>query len=270
MALITGAARGQGRAHAVRLAADGADIVAVDVCVPTAVKTVTYELATPDDLDETARLVRAEGRQVSCVHADVRDADAMRQAVADALARFGRLDIVVANAGVLTTAPSPELTDQQWQDMFDVNVHGVWHTVQPAIQPMIDAGGGVIVMTSSTAGEKGLPGLPHYSAAKHAVIGLMKALAVELGRHSIRVNAVLPAAADTAMVHNEPTYRLFRPDLAIPTRTDFEQAVGAGNALPIPLVAPEDVADAVAYLVSPGARSVTGMSCRVDAGALIM
>lgn len=268
VALVTGAARGQGRAHAARLAADGADVVAIDVCAP-AVNTVSYELAVPADLEETARLVGEAGRTIRCIHADVRDAEAMRNAVADTMGTFGRLDIVVANAGILSVSPSPELTGEQWREMIDVNLTGVWNTIQPAIQPMIEAGnGGAIVMTSSTAGEKGLPNLPHYTAAKHGVIGLMKSLAVELGPHNIRVNAVLPAAADTQMVHNPATYKLFRPDLDDPTRADFEEAIVAGNLLPVPLVTPEDVAAAVAHLVSDDARTVTGQAYRVDAGAL--
>ncbi|MQA97554.1 MAG: mycofactocin-coupled SDR family oxidoreductase [Streptosporangiales bacterium] len=268
VAIITGAGRGQGRAHAVRLAADGADIVAVDVCAD-AVHSVSYGLASPADLDETARLVRETGRRVRTAHADVRDAEAMRKVTADALAEFGRLDIVVANAGILSVSPSAELTGEQWQEMIDVNLTGVWNTVQPAIKPMIEAGsGGAIIMTSSTAGEKGLPGLPHYTAAKHGVIGLMKSLAIELGPHRIRVNAVLPAAADTPMVHNAATYKLFRPDLDTPTRSDFEEAIVTGNLLPIPLVAPEDIAAAVAHLAGDDARTVTGHAYRVDAGAL--
>lgn len=268
IALVTGAARGQGRAHAVRLAAEGADIVAVDVCGDT-LTTVSYPLASKEDLDETGRLVVEQGAYVRLHQADVRDAEAMRRVVADAVAEFTRIDIVVANAGILSVAPCWELTWRQWHEMIDVNLTGVWNTIQPAIKPMIDsAAGGAIVLTSSTSGEKGLPNLAHYTAAKHGVIGLMRGLAIDLAPHGIRVNAVLPAAADTAMVHNEATYRLFRPDLDAPERADFESAVVQNNLLPIPLISPEDIAGAVAYLVSPDARSVTGMSFRIDAGAL--
>lgn len=266
VAVITGAARGQGRAHAVRLARDGAHIVCVDAC--SDVDTVSYPMATEADLEETARLVREQGRQARIVQADVRDAAAMRKVMADALDEFGRLDIVIANAGILSVAPSAELTEQQWNDMLAINVTGVWNTVQPAITPMTEAGRGVIIMTSSTAGVKGLPGLAHYTASKHAVLGLMKSLAVELAPHGIRVNAILPAAADTPMVHNPATYKLFRPDLDDPTREDFEQTIVQGNLLPIPLVTPEDIAAAVAYLASDDARAITGCAHPVDAGSL--
>jgi SDR family mycofactocin-dependent oxidoreductase len=269
VAFITGAARGQGRSHAVRLAQEGADIIAVDICAD--VRGLPYAGATQADLAETVREVEALDRRIHAVTADVRDYGAVANAVADGVAQFGRLDIVAANAG---TGSSPheaaELEEQTWQDMIDVNLTGVWHAAKAAI-PHLKAGGqgGSIVLTSSAAGLKGYANIAHYVSAKHAVVGLMKTLAVELAPHFIRVNSIHPTQVDTPMIQNEATWRLFRPDLDHPTRADFEPASQAMNLLPIPWVEPADISNAVLFLASDEARYITGVPLPVDAGCVI-
>ena len=196
VALITGAARGQGRSHAVRLAQEGAEIIAVDSC--TDAKTAPYARATREDLDETARLVEELDRRVLARVADVRDLGALQSAVADGISEFGRLDIVSANAGIASFAPAWELSEETWQEMIDVNLTGVWKTCKAAIPAMLEAGnGGSIILTSSTAGLVAYGNLAHYTSAKHGVTGLMRVLAVELAQHGIRVNSVHPTVVDT-------------------------------------------------------------------------
>ena len=215
VALITGAARGQGRSHAVRLAEDGADIVAIDIAAP--IPTAYYPAATPADLQLTAKLVEAEGVQVLAAEADVRDQVALDQVVARALAAFGHIDIVVANAGTASHAPTWELADDQWQNVVDVNLTGVWRTVKACVPSMIARGqGGVVVLTSSLAGLHGYGNIAGYVAAKHGVNGLMRTLANELGPHNIRVNTVCPGLINTDMMMNDGTYAMFRPDVAAP------------------------------------------------------
>src|SRR3712207_6255983 len=211
VAFITGAARGQGRSHALRLAQEGADIIAIDLL--DQVGTVGYPLATQEDMDETVRLVEALDRRIIASKADVRDSAALKAAVDDGVAQLGRLDIVLANAGIASFAPVEELTDEMWDDMIDINLSGVFKTVRAAVPHLRAHGeGGAIVLTSSTAGIKGLGNLAHYVAAKHGVVGLMKTLANELAPDMIRVNSVHPTAVDTDMIHNDQTYGLFMPD----------------------------------------------------------
>ena len=270
VAFITGAARGQGRSHAVRLAQEGADIIAVDLL--GTVGTVGYPLATQEDLDETVRQVEALDRRIIASKADVRDSAALKAAVDDGVAQLGRLDIVLANAGIASFAPVDEMTDEMWDDMIDVNLTGVFKTVRAAL-PHLKAGGngGAIVLTSSTAGIKGLANLAHYVAAKHGVVGLVKTLANELAPHMIRVNSVHPTAVDTTMIHNEQTYPLFRPDKSPSdvTRDDVGEAFQSLNALPIEWVEPVDISNAILWLVSDEARYVTGVQLPVDAGSVI-
>jgi SDR family mycofactocin-dependent oxidoreductase len=269
VAFITGAARGQGRSHAVRLAQEGADIIAVDICAD--VRGLPYAGATQADLAETVREVEALDRRIHAVTADVRDYGAVANAVADGVAQFGRLDIVAANAGIGSSPhEAAELEEQTWQDMIDVNLTGVWHAAKAAI-PHLKAGGqgGSIVLTSSAAGLKGYANIAHYVSAKHAVVGLMKTLAVELAPHFIRVNSIHPTQVDTPMIQNEATWRLFRPDLDHPTRADFEPASQAMNLLPIPWVEPADISNAVLFLASDEARYITGVPLPVDAGCVI-
>jgi (+)-trans-carveol dehydrogenase len=270
VAFITGAARGQGRSHAVRLAQEGADIIAVDLL--DQVGSVGYPLATPEDLDETVRLVEALDRRIVASKADVRDTAALQRAVDDGVAELGRLDIVLANAGIASFAPVEELTDEMWDDMIAVNLTGVFKTVRAAV-PHLKAGGngGAIVLTSSTAGIMGLPNLTHYVAAKHGVVGIMKTLALELAPHMIRVNSVHPTSVDTMMIHNEQTYGTFRPDKvpAEVTRDDVGEAFQSLNALPIEWVDPVDISNAILFLVSDDGRYVTGVQLPVDAGSVI-
>lgn len=259
VALITGAARGQGRCHAERLAAAGADIIAVDLCGP--MQGVGYSSATAADLEETQRLVEKAGGRILARQADVRDLQQMEVAVSDGLETFGRLDIVVANAGVCTMNRVWELTPAQWTDTIDTNLTGVWHTVRCAIPPMIEqAGGGSVIMISSTAGTRGLPFLGHYSASKHAVIGLMRSLANELGEYFIRANTINPTGVDTAMGHDPEMERFMELFPAL------SSVLRGGNALPIPRLEPGDVSDAVLWLAGPASKYVTGAVIPVDAG----
>jgi (+)-trans-carveol dehydrogenase len=269
VALITGAARGQGRSHAVRLAEEGADIIAIDAC--SDLDTVDYPLASADDLATTAKLVEAAGRRAVTLQADVRDLAGLTAAVDRGVAELGRLDIVVANAGILSNGPAHELSEDAWQQMIDVNLSGVWRTCRAAIPHLIAGGrGGSIVLVSSVAGLRSYAGVAHYVAAKHGVVGLMKTLAQELAEHRIRVNTVNPTQVDTDMIQNDSMYRLFCPDLEHPTRQDFAAASAATILLPIDWVEPIDVSQAVLFLASDEARYITGIALPVDGGALLV
>ena len=260
VALISGAARGQGRSHAVRLAQEGADIIAFDVC--RQLDSVPYPMSTSDDLKETVRLVEELDRRIVAREADVRDFAGLQAVVDQGVAEFGRLDVVCANAGIAGFAENAwSLTEDQWEEMIAVNLSGVWRTIKAAVPKMIDAGnGGSIVITSSTAGAKGMAGSAHYVSAKHGVVGLMRALANELAPHSIRVNTVHPTGVNTPMIHN-----------------DYIQSVlaqiGGGdalvNALPVEEVQPVDISNAIVWLSSDEARYVTGTMLPVDAGYLV-
>ncbi len=266
VAFVTGAARGQGRSHALRLAEEGADIIAVDIC--DQIDTVPYGMATPADLEQTVKEVEALDRRIVAAQADVRDFGAVRSAVDAGVAELGRLDIVCGNAGIFSfAAGGADLDESMWSDMIDVNLTGVWHTAKAAVPHLIAAGGGSIVLTSSTAGLKGFPNFAHYVSAKHGVVGLMRTLALELAPHHIRVNTVHPTSVDTDMVQNEATWSLFRPDLATPTREDARATFQSMNALPIPWVEPRDISNAVLFLASDEARYITGVTLPVDAGS---
>jgi SDR family mycofactocin-dependent oxidoreductase len=260
VAFITGAARGQGRAHAVRLAADGADIIALDICAD--VDSIDYPQSRQEDLDETAKLVEKEGRRIVARQADVRDADAVEQVVADGLAEFGRLDIVIANAGVIRLGSGGDRRET-FRTILDVNLVGVWNTVEAALPALIDGGrGGSIVLTSSSAGLKGTgtdrAGGQAYTAAKRGLVGLMQVWANEYAQHSIRVNTIHPTGVATGMVMNETMGKLLEAN---------DTAVAAmQNALPIQILMPEDVANAVAFLVSDEAKFITGTAWPLDAG----
>ena len=265
VAFITGAARGQGRAHAVRLASEGADIIAVDICEP--IDSVPYPLATEADLKETVNLVQGLGRKIVASHADVRDFSALEAAVADGVAELGRLDIAVANAGILSAGATEALPEQSWRDMIDVNLTGVYHAAKAAI-PHIRAGGegGSIVLTSSALGIRAMPNMAHYVAAKSGVIGLMRVMALELAAEKIRVNTVNPSIADTPMVQNEAVHKLFVPHIDNPTREQAAEVFATLNPMPTPWVDAQDVSDAVLFLVSDEARFVTGLEFKIDAG----
>ncbi len=269
VALITGAARGQGRSHAIKLAEEGADVILVDV--PNEVVDIGYSLGTADELDQTAKDVENLGRRAIVIHADVRDLESLTAEVDRAVSVLGRLDIVSANAGIASVPfLSHDIPDNTWRQMIDINLTGVWHTAKVAV-PHILAGerGGSIVLTSSAAGLKGYAQISHYSAAKHGVVGLMRSLALELAPHRVRVNSLHPTQVDTPMIQNEGTYRIFSPHLENPTREDFEIASTTTNALPIPWVESVDVSNALLFLVSEDARYITGAAIPVDAGTTL-
>jgi SDR family mycofactocin-dependent oxidoreductase len=262
VAFITGAARGQGRAHALRLASDGADIVAVDLC--DQIPSVPYPMATAEDLADTVKLVEDTGARIVARHGDVRDRDSLTAVVQAGLDELGRLDIVVANAGI---APMQSGADG-WRDVIDVNLNGVHNTVEVALPTMVAQGdGGSIVLISSAAGLAGIgsadAGSVGYTAAKHGVVGLMRVYANLLAPHNIRVNSIHPAGVDTPMIDNDFTRQWLAQVVA-----DSDSPPDMGNALPVQVLQPEDIANAVAWLVSDQARYITGIAMPVDAGFL--
>ncbi|MCI0158868.1 mycofactocin-coupled SDR family oxidoreductase [Leifsonia shinshuensis] len=259
VAFITGAARGQGRSHAVRLAEEGADIIAVDIAAQ--IDTVPYPMSTPDDLAETVRLVEALDRRIYSQIADVRDKAALQSAFDAGTAELGSVDIVLANAGIAPMSMHP--VQQEWTDVIATNLTGVYNTVEVAKQSLIDRGtGGAIVLTSSTAGLTGIggdtPGGLGYTAAKHGVVGLMRSYANYLAPYSIRVNTVHPTGVNTPMVVNDFMQEFLQSDPAM------GQAMA--NALPVAMVEPVDISNAIVWLVSDAARYVTGVTLPVDAG----
>lgn len=270
VAFITGAARGQGRSHAVRLAQEGADIIAIDICKPIS-RSSQIAPATPDDLAETADLVKAQNRRIVTAEVDVRDYDALKTVVDSGVEQLGRLDIIVANAGIGNGGATLDKTSEaDWTDMIDINLSGVWHTVKAAVPHLLSGGsGGSIVLTSSVGGLKAYPHTGHYIAAKHGVVGLMRTFAVELGQHSIRVNSVHPTNVNTPMFMNEGTMKLFRPDLENPGPDDLAAAAHFMHVLPVGWVEPVDISNAVLFLASDEARYVTGLTLTVDAGSML-
>jgi SDR family mycofactocin-dependent oxidoreductase len=266
VALITGAARGIGRAQAIRFAEEGADVIALDICGP--VETVAVPASTPEDLDETARLVREAGGRIVTSIVDVRHADALREATDRGVTAFGGLDIVCATAGITSRGFATELPEAAWQTMVDVNLTGVWRTCKVTAPHLIARGSGSITLVSSIAGLRGLLGVAHYTAAKHGVVGLMRSLANELAPHDIRVNSVHPTNVDTPLIQNAAVASAFRPDLdREPTREEFAEAARSMNMLDIPWVEPVDVANACLFLASDEARYITAVTLPVDAGS---
>ena len=262
VALVTGAARGQGRAFARRLASEGADVIAFDICAePTP---IPYPPATPDDLDSTVRAVEEAGRKALPVIGDVRKQGDLDGAVASALSTFGRVDVIVASAGITSWAKFWELTETEWHEMLDIDLGGVWRTFKAAVPTMIEQGrGGSLIAISSVAGLKALPGQAHYVAAKHGLVGLVKAAAVELGPHLIRVNSIHPWGVDTAMAQ----YSQIEQKLA----ANPHYAPSYASVLPEPRTAtPDDIADTVIYLAGDASRCVTGAQLRVDMGATLV
>ncbi|MEZ0365057.1 mycofactocin-coupled SDR family oxidoreductase [Mycobacterium sp. pUA109] len=262
VAFVTGAARGQGRAHAVKMATEGADIIAVDVagklpdCVP-------YDPATPEDLAETVRLVEATGRRIRSSIVDTRDYDGLRDAVADGVAALGRLDIIVANAGITAPQVWDAITPESFRDVLDVNVTGTWNTVMAGAQHIIDGGrGGSIILISSAAGLKLQPFMVHYTASKHAVTGMARAFAAELGKHSIRVNSLHPGAVNTPMGTGDMLAALNKANESNPQLTHMVTPF-----LPDWVAEPEDIADAVCWLASSESRLVTAARIAVDLGS---
>lgn len=272
VAFITGAARGMGRNHAVRLAERGADIIALDI--NRSISTVPYPGPDDEDLAETVRLVEATGRRIVAREADVRDAEAVKAVVDEGVAELGgRLDIIVPNAGIASVAATGDMTTKIWDDMIGINLSGVWYAVAAGLPHMRAGGrGGCIVLIGSVASFKGIPNLVHYVAAKHGVVGMAKTLAAELGPEHIRVNALCPTNVDTDMVQNEFIRKLFLPEIESPTREDCEQPDSAyvlANAIPVPWIDAQDVTNALLFLVSDAARYVTGTAIPIDAGFLL-
>jgi SDR family mycofactocin-dependent oxidoreductase len=269
VAFITGAARGQGRSHAVRLAEEGADIIATDICAP--IETVDkYPLATEDDMAQTVAEVEKLDRRIVARVADVRDGGALTRVLGEGVSELGGLDIVVANAGIATYGLSWELSEQQWQEMLDVNLTGVWHTAKAAVPHLIAQGrGGSMIFTSSIGGLKGVMQVGHYVATKHALVGLMRTMANELAEHRIRVNTIHPTNVDTHMIQNPGTWGMFAPDDPEPTQEKAMPGFLSLNTLPVPWVDPVDISNAVLFLASEEARYVTGVALPVDAGAVV-
>ncbi len=269
VAFITGAARGQGRAHAVRLAEEGADIIAVDICKQ--IDSVAIPLATPEDLAETADLVKGLNRQIYTAEVDTRDFDALKAAVDAGVDQLGRLDIIIANAGIGNGGATLDKTSEgDWTDMIDVNLGGVWKTVKAGVPHILAGGrGGSIILTSSVGGLKAYPHTGHYVAAKHGVVGLMRTFAVELGAQNIRVNSVHPTNVNTPLFMNDGTMKLFRPDLENPGPDDMKVVGQMMHTLPIGWVEPEDIANAVLFLASDEARYVTGVTLPIDGGSCL-
>jgi SDR family mycofactocin-dependent oxidoreductase len=271
VAFITGAARGQGRAHAIRLASEGADIIAIDVCGPIS-ETITYPLATPEELAETVRAVEAAGRKVLAREVDVRDLAALQQVVADGVEQFGRLDVLVANAGVLSWGRIWEMSEEQWDTVIDVNLNGTWRTVRAVVPAMIEAGnGGSIIIVSSSAGLKATPGNAHYAASKHGLVALTNSLAIEAGEFGIRVNSIHPYSIETPMVEKEammaifakyPSYlHSFAPMPYRPVNHDGKKGLQE-------FMTAEEVSDVVAWLAGDGSATISGSQIAVDRGTM--
>ena len=269
VAFITGAARGQGRAHAVRLAREGADIIAIDICGPVS-DTVTYPPATSAELAETVSAVEATGRKVLAREVDIRDLAAQQKVVADGIEQFGRLDIVVANAGILSWGRMFEMSEEQWDSVIDVNLNGTWRTIRAAVPAMIEAGnGGSIIIVSSSAGTKATPGNGHYSASKHGLVAITNALAIEVGEFGIRVNSIHPYSIGTPMVEPEAMMEVF---------TKYPQFLHSFSPMPYKpinhegkkglqeFMTPEEVSDVVSWLAGDGSATISGSQIAIDRG----
>jgi SDR family mycofactocin-dependent oxidoreductase len=267
VAFITGAARGQGASHAVRMAEEGADIIAVDICEDIA--SVPYELGTWEELEETAAAVEQADRRVVIAKADVRDRQALQEAVEKGVAELGRLDVVVPNAGIWSTSPFLEMSDDTYDDMIDVQMHGMYNACKATVPQLVEQGeGGSIVIISSTAGMRGFLNQVHYNMAKHAVVGLMRSLANELAPQMIRVNSIHPSSTFTKMINNAAIWEAFAPGVENPTEADFGDTFESLNMLPVRWAEPIDISHAVVYLASDESRYVTGVTLPVDSGYL--
>jgi SDR family mycofactocin-dependent oxidoreductase len=271
VAFVTGAARGQGRAHAVRLAAEGADIVAIDICGPIS-DTITYPPATSEELAETVSAVEATGRKVLAREVDIRDLAAQQQVVADTIEQFGRLDIVVANAGVLSWGRMFEMSEEQWDSVIEVNLSGTWRTMRATVPAMIAAGnGGSIIVVSSSAGLKATPGNSHYSASKHGLVAIANALAIEVGEFGIRVNSIHPYSIGTPMVEPEAMMEIFGkyPNYIHSfSPMPFHPINHEGKKGLQEFMTPEEVSDVVAWLAGDGSATISGSQIAVDRGTM--
>ncbi len=271
VAFVTGAARGQGRAYAVRLAREGADVIISDICAPVS-DTIPYVGATPEELEETARLVEAEGRGVLSRTVDIRDDVALRQLVADGVERFGRLDVLVANAGVLSWGRLWELSDEQWNTVIDVNLTGTWRTLRAVIPAMIDAGnGGSIVIISSSAGLKATPGNGHYAASKHGLTSMTNTLALELGEYSIRVNSVHPYSIATPMIQNDAMLAVLGKHhsyLHSFAPMPYQPPAKDSGAKRSDFMSPEEAAEVVVWLAGDRSGLLSGSQISIDRGVM--
>jgi (+)-trans-carveol dehydrogenase len=270
VAFISGLARGIGRATAVRLASEGADIIGFDAVEP--LPSQGGPASVPEDLEETKLLVEKLGRRIIARKCDSRDLAAVTSTVDEGVAEFGRLDVVVANAGILgNPGPVAEISAEEWDNVISNNLTGHFNTVKAAIPHLIDSGrGGSVILVSSALALRAQPNLAPYISAKMGVIGLMKTLALELGTQNIRVNCVHPTSTATPLLLNEHNFKAFRPDLDAPTWEDVEPVYRSMNLMPLPYVETEDIANAVAFLASDKARYITGLTLPVDAGSLLL
>jgi SDR family mycofactocin-dependent oxidoreductase len=265
---VTGAARGQGRSHAVRFAAEGADIIGIDMCHD--LDTVQYSLARESDLAETVRQVEALDRRMVAQRVDVRDFGELAEAAATGVGEFGRLDVILPNAGIVASGPTWEMPIDKWHDVVDINLTGVFHTIRATVPHMVEAGnGGNVVFTGSLAAMRGIANAGAYVAAKHGVMGLMRTLANELAAHGIRVNAVNPTNVATDMLHNATNYKLFVPEEADPSLDDALDRFMSLNLMPVPWIEAQDISNAMMWLCSDEARFVTGSMLPVDAGGYV-
>jgi SDR family mycofactocin-dependent oxidoreductase len=268
VAFITGLARGQGRSHALTLAREGADIIGLDLCGE--IDSTTYPGTTLDDLEETARLIKEAGRQAVLSQADVRNYDQVQAAFDRGVKQFGRVDIVIPNAGICAGGKTWAITTEAWRETIDINLTGAWHAVKAAVPTLIQQKqGGSVVFIGSTEALKGAENMSSYAASKHAITGLMTSLARELGQYNIRVNSVNPTCVDTNMIQNPYVWGLFRPDLENPTREAVEDSFAGTHILPVPWMEPVDVSRAIVYLVTESGRYITASTLTIDAGFIV-
>lgn len=264
--LITGAARGQGRSHAVGFAKEGADVAICDLCAQ--IETVPYQMGTQDELNHTKELVEQQGHRCLSMKADVRSFQQMQTFADKTMQEFGKIDVCLANAGIFSPSPVAQMSEQTWRDMIDTNLTGVFNTMRAVLPHMVKQQRGKVIATSSELGLTGMSMFGHYDAAKHGIIGLVESAALEVASHGITVNAVCPTTVNTPMIQNEATYKTFVPNQPKPTQEQAKQAMTKTNAIPIPWVEPEDVTRAILFLASDDARYITGEPLPVDAGAL--
>lgn len=269
VALISGVARGQGRSHAVRLASEGAHIIGFDL--PGASPHAGYPMATKDDLAETVRMVEAAGGRIVAGAADVRDASAVQAVVDRGIEVLGPVHVVVANAGIISPGkPFWKISEEQWNDVIDVNLTGVWRTVKSAIPSMLSAGkGGSVILIASAAAQRGPMGIADYISAKSGLLGMMRTMARELARHDIRVNSILPGNVNTDLIHNDAMYRQFRPELENPVLADVEPLFRRTQLMKRPWAEVDDISNAVAFLASDEARNITSVELPVDLGGIL-
>jgi SDR family mycofactocin-dependent oxidoreductase len=263
-ALITGGARGQGRSHAITFAREGADIITCDLV--SQVATVPYPMSVPDDLNETVKLVEEQDRRCVAMQADVRDTAQLQAVVERGIAEFGKIDILVANAGIVAPVPLLDITDDDWSDMIDIDLTGVFKSIRAVAPHMVERRSGRIIATASIVGRIGASGLSHYAAAKWGVIGLVKSAALEFGPYGVTVNAVCPTNVDTPMIQNPAMYALFAPGVQNPTRDDVTPGFSSLNALPVPWVQVQDISEGMLYLAAESGRYVTGETLTIAAG----